>query len=602
MATIIDELVAMLGYDVRGEGDLRQFNKSLDQLEKKAFAVGQAMGRMAAIAGAALAGGMAFLGKSVLDTSAKFESYAATLETIEGSAEGAEKALDWISTFAQTTPYEVDELTSAFVKLRSYGLDPLDGTMTTIGDTASAMGKGLDQAVEAWADATTGEFERLKEFGIRAKQAGEEVTFIWTENGQEMRRTIKKTSADITRFLNETMGRKFAGAMVRQSKTWNGMMSNLGDSWTDFQRRIGDAGFFDVVKNKLADLLEVVGQWQSDGTIERIAGTLSAAFTTAANVIGWVVGRISTHIGFLNANFEKMKPWLQAIGIAFGALAAWAFPLVSGFFVLGLVVDDVLTALEGGDSIIGDFIKWVQSLPQALAEASSAFGSWLSNIDWNALGQEAGRMLVDALVAAVIGTVAGSGDIGQWVVDAFTSIDWGAVGLAWYGAILAILGFIAGLFSGITGRIWEIIRGWFNVNLTAMGTRMGQQILNGLKGMGAQIASWFAGLVPEWARGLVGGGVPQGMAPGNTFTPFSTGAAPGLQNMNDNVARMNAGQATANVIQTDNTQNTQTVNVQAPVNVNVTQAADAPAAVGAAVGAAVNKGVQPSRLNIGGSF
>ncbi len=159
----------------------------------------------------------------------------------------------------------------AFVKLKSYGLDPLNGTLTTLGDTASAMGKSLDQAVEAFADATTFEFERLKEFGIRAKQAGEKITFTWNEGGKEMSRTVKKTATDVGRFLSETLGRRFDGAMVRQSKTWNGMMSNLADAWSNFQRRVGDAGFFEVAKRKLADVLDVLGRWADDGTLQRAA-------------------------------------------------------------------------------------------------------------------------------------------------------------------------------------------------------------------------------------------------------------------------------------------------------------------------------------------
>ena len=35
------------------------------------------------------------------------------------------------------------------------------------------MGKSLNQMIEAVADATTGEFERLKEFGIKARTHGE---------------------------------------------------------------------------------------------------------------------------------------------------------------------------------------------------------------------------------------------------------------------------------------------------------------------------------------------------------------------------------------------------------------------------------------------
>ncbi|MDG4813775.1 hypothetical protein P8629_12270, partial [Hydrogenovibrio sp. 3SP14C1] len=85
------------------------------------------------------------------------------LETIEGSQEKAKASLDWIAGFAKKTPYDLAQVTESFVKLKAYGIDPIaDDALRILGDTGSAMGKSLDQAVEAFADAATGEFERLK--------------------------------------------------------------------------------------------------------------------------------------------------------------------------------------------------------------------------------------------------------------------------------------------------------------------------------------------------------------------------------------------------------------------------------------------------------
>lgn len=583
---IVDELVALLGYDIQGEGDLRKFNKSLDDLEKKAYAVGMAMGRMAAIAGTAVVAGMAFLGKSVLDTSAKFESYAATLETIEGSAAGAEKALDWIANFAKTTPYEVDELTAAFVKLRSYGLDPMDGTMVTIGDTASAMGKSLNQAVEAWADATTGEFERLKEFGIRAKQQGDQVTFFWTQNGQEQSRVVKKTSTDIQKFLNDVMGRKFAGAMVRQSKTWNGMMSNLGDSWTDLQRRIGDAGFFDAVKNKLGDVMDVINNWATDGTIDKIASTLSGMFTKAADVIGWVVERIVTHVTFLSENFQKFKPYIEAVGWALLALAAWAFPVVAAFIALGLAVDDFLTWLEGGDSVIGDFIEWCGQLPQILSEAANAFSSWLGNVDWVAMGAAAGGALVDAIVMAIVGYTQGTQAIARWVVDALSAVDWGAVWNAWNAGWTALFELMAGVLIGFGARIAEVIKGWFNIDLSGAGAALGQSVVDGI------VNSIKAGAA---AVGMAVMSIIPGGAQLEQFR--QNGGIPGM--MNSQGGAQAGALIGSGVIKPTDVTNNNTTTVNAPVTINA-QTNASPASIGTAVGNAIGGAVQkPARMQGG---
>lgn len=68
----------------------------------------------------------------------------------------ARESLAWVSEFATKTPYELNETTEAFVKLRAYGLDPKNGLLQILGDKSAAMGKDINQAVEAIADAVTG--------------------------------------------------------------------------------------------------------------------------------------------------------------------------------------------------------------------------------------------------------------------------------------------------------------------------------------------------------------------------------------------------------------------------------------------------------------
>lgn len=586
---IIDELVALLGYDLEGEENLRKFNKSLDNLEKKAEAVGRAMGRMAGIAGAAVVAGFGFFGKSVLDTSAKFETYLATLETIEGSAPKAEAALDWISNFAKTTPYEVDELTAAFIKLRSYGLDPMDGSMTVLGDTAAGMGKSIDQVVEAMADASTFQFERLRELGIVAAQAGDEVTFSWVENGVSMRRTINKTSADVTNFLNEVWNKKFGGAMLRQSKTWNGMMSNLGDSWTEFQRKIGDAGFFDTVKNKLADVMDLVAKWADDGTIDRVAKVLSDMFTSVANAVGFFAGRIGTHVTFIVENFEKLEPAIKLVGGALLWMVAKAFPMVAIFTLAGIALDDFLTYLEDGESFIGNFVGWLGTIipmsdqvKTALAGLALAVGTGLAaafvlnpmtmiGIGVRLVAAMAG-VLAPLLLAGLTGL---SGVVGTGFAAAFAllsnPIGWGII--------------LAGVAAALIAFFWDDLTAlWGALDFTWMGTAIVDGMVNGIKAGAAAVAAAVMSILP-------GSGSVQ-------YDPKMVemlGMDPSVYNGGAGGTGELAGKVGTEV--TSNSNNTTTVN--APVTVNATTNAT-PEEIGAKVGAAIGNAVQkPARMQGG---
>lgn len=527
---IADELIALLGFELTGEDAAKRYEGTLKRLERTAERVGAAIGTAIKVGAAAGAAALGLLTRSVISTSAEFEKYQATLETIEGSAEKARESLDWIAEFAKTTPYDVAQVTEAFIKLKAYGIDPIaDDTLRTLGDTASAMGKDLGQAVEALADAQTGEFERLKEFGIRAKQQGDEVTFSWTKNGEELTETVKKNATEIRAFLLETMGDRFTGAMDRQSRTWNGMVANLGDTWTGFQRKIGEAGFFEKISQRLSGLLATIERLDAEGRLDEWATAISNTLTWFADIF-WAVGtRIAEVSGFIIDNFDTLKPIVIGLGIALGALLVWAFPVISAFIAIGLAVDDLIAYLQGGESVIGSFIEWCKQLPATLMEAAGAFGTWLSNIDWGKLGNDAGRLLVDALALAIITYWSTVTDIRRAVLDAFVNIDWGAVLNAIIAGFQAYIDLFYGFWEGVGTRIAELIKEWFNIDLVAIGAKMAQDILTGLQTLGAAIQEWFNSLFqePQWlkdAKSFLGMGPDTG--PGAVAGEIQSGGQP----------------------------------------------------------------------------
>jgi chromosome segregation ATPase len=115
--------------------------------------------------------------KRVAETTSQFQKLSAVLETTLGSKGAADIAFKQIQSFASTTNFSVLELTEAFVKLTNQGFRPTINQLGNLADLANSTGKSFDQLAEAIIDAQTGEFERLKEFGIRAKKEGDRVKF-----------------------------------------------------------------------------------------------------------------------------------------------------------------------------------------------------------------------------------------------------------------------------------------------------------------------------------------------------------------------------------------------------------------------------------------
>lgn len=195
-----------------------------------------------------------------ISTAGQFEQYATSLEVLTGSAANAGTAFDWVKEFTAKTPYELDQTMEAFIRLKAYGIDATDGSLRVLGDTSAALGKPLMSAVEAMADAMTGENERLKEFGITASVSGNKVAYNWIDSsGQAKTKIIENNKQIIKSTLETIFNEKYAGMMDKQSQTLNGMVSNFQDAWTGIKDSFAnDSGAFDASKSAIAGATELL--------------------------------------------------------------------------------------------------------------------------------------------------------------------------------------------------------------------------------------------------------------------------------------------------------------------------------------------------------
>jgi len=191
--------------------------------------------------------------RKVIEVRSEFEKFEAVLTNTLGSSGAAKLALLDIKEMAARTPFSVAELSGAFVKLTNYGLKPSMESMRQYGDLASSVGKGFDQLAEAVADATTGEFERLKEFGIKASKQGDKVTFTFKEQAT----TVDFTTQAIEEYvkgLGDLEG--VSGSMAAISETLGGSVSNLGDKFDSLLNSIGESSVWKSVLSSLGDIVE----------------------------------------------------------------------------------------------------------------------------------------------------------------------------------------------------------------------------------------------------------------------------------------------------------------------------------------------------------
>ena len=158
----------------------REAKRSLGRVASEAEKLQATVTKVAAAVGAALAAiAVEGLISKLVSTQRQFDVMFASLKTMTGGTEQASAAFERLRDFAAKTPFTLEQSVKGFVKLKALGLDPSERAMTSFGNTASARGKNLEQMIEAVADASTGEFERLKEFGIKARVEGVKVALTF---------------------------------------------------------------------------------------------------------------------------------------------------------------------------------------------------------------------------------------------------------------------------------------------------------------------------------------------------------------------------------------------------------------------------------------
>lgn len=298
----------------------------------------------------AVAGGATILGgKAMLDQAASMEQYRNTLNVVMKDQKKAAEIFRWAVDFANRTPFETDEIIDATVKLQSYGLEA-QKIMPFVGDMAAAMGKSIDQAVEAIADAQTGELERLKEFGITKAQIIEHANQVLA--GIE----VVNNKGQITNqkafnlALLSLMKQRFEGGMKTQAKTYRGLMSTITGIWkSGLAEMAGIAptgeivkgSFFDIIKTKVESLASMLTKMQADGTFQKIQVRIADFTSVAIQKLEELIPKVIQFGDYVIQNGPRIISIAKWIG---GAFLTWK--VISGVNTVVQTILQLASALS----------------------------------------------------------------------------------------------------------------------------------------------------------------------------------------------------------------------------------------------------------------
>jgi len=264
--------------------------------------------------------------KGIVNAGMQIEELGVQLEALFGSAKKGKDALDVVTKFAKTTPFElsniqqgVTALATVSEKAESLGIS-FEELLKITGNTAVQLGGDFalaSQQIQRSFSAGIGSADLFRDRAVTAMagfSAGVKVS-------------VDESILGLARAFGT--GGKFGELTNKLAETLKGTISNLKDAFFTIQTEIA-SGFFDELKRQLGDLKEFTET--NDQAIRRLSREMGEKLAVA-------VLKLSNGIKTLTTNFRDMQSVIGLLTIAFGGL----FGKIAG---AGLIIDDIKRRLD----------------------------------------------------------------------------------------------------------------------------------------------------------------------------------------------------------------------------------------------------------------
>ena len=313
------------------------------------------------ILGVGAAAGAATVGKSMLRTAADFEMAGIRMKQTFGDQGDA--ANKWLQKFATDTPMAFADTQQAMMRLKTAGIDPMNGSLQALvdynakvgGDAEnlngyiSAISKGFIKCKLSMEEINPLLERNVKVFDLLAQETGGKYT---ADQMQKMLQEGKLGRKAIAALLR-AMGRDAKGAAKEQMKTWDGLVSNLEDTWTSMQARFMEHGAFDTLKKEMGSFVDWLNEKIDDGTLDEFAKTVSDVLVKALQELK----SAATEIKPILENIGSVMSWIAEKAGGYGNIAKFAAALYGANKLARI-------SLSAGQSVYG-FGKGVAGVSKA---------------------------------------------------------------------------------------------------------------------------------------------------------------------------------------------------------------------------------------------
>jgi tape measure domain-containing protein len=239
------------------------------------------------------------LPQSVMKVSGEFERMTRLMEGLStastdmGRKLEAQQGFKFIMEMAQKAPFDIKTLQDAFIKLKSAGIDPMQGSMQALIDSVAKFGGNSETvhraaiALQQMAGKGVVSMEELRQqLGEAIPNAMEMFAHASGMSIAEFTKHVSKGQVEANAAI-----RRFAtlaqidnqGAAEKLMDTWSGIMQQIQTQFMVLGKEVGDAGFFAEVKGQAQELLGFLKSSEGAQFARDIGSGLTSAVRTIAD-------------------------------------------------------------------------------------------------------------------------------------------------------------------------------------------------------------------------------------------------------------------------------------------------------------------------------
>lgn len=376
--------MATLGQNgAEANSQLSGLNEQLQGMHQSLAAGVKIGGLTAAIAGVQQLG--ASIWDAVVTPAAAFERMQVAFEPLLGGADAAKKHVQQLRDYAASTPFSLDEVSTASRNLIAMGVsaDKSMRVLRQLGDVAAVSGKDVAALAMVYAKnfaagkLYTGDANELGAYGLNVRGFVAESRGLSQQGATKALSTgqVNASVMDDLLAAETGSGGKFNEGAAKISETLEGLISTLKDNITAAMIELG-GGLAESMKAPLAQITSLVQAHM--GTIRNIGSLVGSLFKGLITVIASVgrgvagafgvvlIGKFAAILARIPAILTAMTTRVIAFGVGLNTAVGWAGKLRFAMMAIGKV--GWMLILTGAiEALIWAYEKFMKEAPDTEA-------------------------------------------------------------------------------------------------------------------------------------------------------------------------------------------------------------------------------------------